>query len=59
MTESLKSRLTRILFNHFPIFWSTGAKMTYLAANYKEVHLNLPLSWRTRSYVGTILVRQY
>ena len=28
--------------------------MTYLAADYKEVHLKLPLSWRTRNYVGTI-----
>ncbi len=28
--------------------------MTYLAADYKEIHLKLPLSWRTRNYVGTI-----
>ena len=54
MTESLKSRLTRILFNYFPMFWSTGAKMTYLAADFKEIHIKLPLSWRTRNYVGTI-----
>ena len=54
MIESLKSRLTRILFNYFPIFWSTGAKITYLAADFKEVHIKLPLSWRTRNYVGTI-----
>jgi len=54
MTESLKSRLTRILFNYFPMFWSTGAKITYLAADFKEIHIKLPLSWRTRNYVGTI-----
>jgi len=54
MTESFKSRLTRVIFNYFSIFWSTGAKVTYLAADYKEVHLKLPLSWRTRNYVGTI-----
>jgi len=54
MTESFKSHLTRIIFNYFPAFWSTGAKVTYLAADYKEVHLKLPLSWRTRNYVGTI-----
>ncbi len=47
MTESFKSRLTRVMFNYFPIFWSTGAKVTYLAADYKEIHLKLPLSWRT------------
>ena len=54
MTESHKSRLTRILFNYVPIFWSTGAKVTYLADDYKEMHLRLPLNWRTRNYVGTI-----
>jgi len=54
MTESHKSRLKRTIFNFFPAFWSTGAKVTYLAADYKEVHLKLPLSWRTRNYVGTI-----
>ena len=54
MTESFKSRLTRILFNYVPIFWSTGAKVTYLADDYKEMHLRLPLCWRTRNYVGTI-----
>ena len=54
MIESHRSRLNRILFNYFPAFWSTGAKVTYLAADYKEVHLKLPLNWRTRNYVGTI-----
>jgi acyl-coenzyme A thioesterase PaaI-like protein len=54
MPESHKSRLSRMVFNFFPAFWSTGAKVTYLAADYKEVHLKLPLSWRTRNYVGTI-----
>jgi len=54
MAESLKSRLARILFNCFPIFWSTGAKITYLATDFKEIHIKLPLSWRTRNYIGTI-----
>ena len=54
MTESLKSRVTRILFNYVPMFWSTGAKITYLADDYKEMHLKLPLNCRTRNYVGTI-----
>ena len=54
MSESLKTRVTRILFNYVPMFWSTGAKITYLADDYKEMHLKLPLNWRTRNYVGTI-----
>jgi acyl-coenzyme A thioesterase PaaI-like protein len=36
------------------MFWSTGARVTYLADDFKEMHLSLPLSWRTRNYVGTI-----
>jgi len=54
MSESLKTRVIRILFNYVPMFWSTGAKITYLADDYKEMHLKLPLNWRTRNYVGTI-----
>ncbi len=54
MPETHKSHLKRILLNYFPAFWSTGAKITYLADDYKEIHLKLPLNWRTRNYVGTI-----
>ena len=54
MQETHKSRLKRILFNYFPAFWSTGAKVTYLTDDYMEIHLKLPLNWRTRNYVGTI-----
>ena len=54
MSESLKTRVTRILFSYVPMFWSTGAKITYLADDYKEMHHKLPLNWRTRNYVGTI-----
>ena len=28
--------------------------MTYIASDWREVHVSLPLSWRTRNYVGTI-----
>lgn len=41
-------------FNLFPCYRGTGARITYIAADYREVRLRLPLSWRTRNYVGTI-----
>ncbi len=41
-------------FNLFPAFRGTGARITYIAGDYREMHVKLPLNWRTRNYVGTI-----
>ncbi len=41
-------------FNFFPAFRGTGARVTYMSDDWREVHVRLPLSWRTRNYVGTI-----
>ncbi|HEX2093717.1 MAG TPA: DUF4442 domain-containing protein [Longimicrobiaceae bacterium] len=54
MPESLRSRLLRWGFNWFPAYRATGARLTYFAADAREVRIRLPLSWRTRNYVGTI-----
>ena len=32
----------------------TGARITYVASDFREVRVRLPLSWQTRNYVGTI-----
>jgi len=44
----------RWVFNLIPAYWVTGARVTYVAADFREVRVKLPLSWRTRNYVGTI-----
>ena len=54
MPESLSTRLKRWGFNLFPAFRGTGAWLTHLDDDWREVRLRLPLSWRTRNYVGTI-----
>ena len=54
MAESLRSRLARWGFNLLPAYWGTGARITYIAADYREVRVELPFGWRTRNYVGTI-----
>lgn len=54
MPESLRSRLTRLGFNFFPAYRGTGARITYIASDWREVRIRLPLSLRTRNYVGTI-----
>jgi acyl-coenzyme A thioesterase PaaI-like protein len=54
MSESHKSRVIRWRFNLFPAYWGSGAHITYLADDWREVRVKLPLTWRTRNYVGTI-----
>jgi acyl-coenzyme A thioesterase PaaI-like protein len=54
MNESLNTRLRRWGFNFFPAYRGTGARITYIAADWREIKIKLPLSWRTRNYVGTI-----
>ncbi len=54
MPESTTTRLFRWGMNLFPAYWGTGAHVTYIAADWHEIHVALPLSWRTRNYVGTI-----
>jgi hypothetical protein len=47
-------RLTRLWFNLYPAYWGTGAQITYIADDFREMHLKLPLTWRTRNLVGTL-----
>ena len=54
MPESWRSRVTRWGFNWFPAYRGTGARIEYIASDWTEVRIRLPLSWRTRNYVGTI-----
>ena len=54
MPESFRTRLLRWKFNLFPAYRGTGARVTYIAADFHEMRVRLPLSWRTRNYVGTI-----
>ena len=41
-------------FNFFPAYRGTGARITYIAGDFREIRVRLPLNWRTRNYVGTI-----
>ena len=46
--------LYRWRFNWFPAYRGTGGRVTYIAADWREIRVRLPLSRRTRNYVGTI-----
>ncbi|MCD9187133.1 MAG: DUF4442 domain-containing protein [Pyrinomonadaceae bacterium] len=54
MPESFATKLERIKFNFFPAYRGTGARVAYIADDYREIRIKIPLSWRTRNYVGTI-----
>ncbi len=42
------------MFNFFPAYRGTGGRIVYIADDFSEVRVKLPLNWRTRNYVGTI-----
>ena len=54
MPESAATRWMRWKFNFFPAYRGTGARVTYIADDFREVRIRLPLSWRSRNLVGTI-----
>ena len=47
-------RLFRHALNFYPPFRGTGAWVTFIADDWSEMRVRVPLSWRTRNYVGTI-----
>lgn len=52
--ESWYTRAWRWGFNFFPAFRGTGGRVTYIAADWREIRVTIPLNWRTRNYVRTI-----
>lgn len=42
------------MFNLVPVYRGTGGRVAYIAADFREVRVRIPLSLRTRNYVGTI-----
>ena len=54
MPESPRTRRLRWRFNWYPAYRASGARITYVADDLREVRLRLPLNWRTRNVNGTI-----
>lgn len=46
--------LRPLLFNLFPAFRGTGGRVTFVADDFRELRVRIPLNWRTRNYVGSI-----
>jgi len=54
MPESFQTRLARWWLNFYPCYRGSGAWVTFIATDWREIHVKLPLSWQTRNVVGTI-----
>ncbi|HEX6039158.1 DUF4442 domain-containing protein [Longimicrobium sp.] len=54
MSESIRTRVLRWGFNWFPAYRGTGARIDYIARDFREIRIRVPLTWRTRNYVGTL-----
>jgi hypothetical protein len=52
--QALKTFFFRFIMNLSPVYSGTGGKISFISGDWKEVHVSLPLNWRTRNYVGTI-----
>jgi len=53
MAQRLRTWFWRLRFNLFPAYFGSGARISFIAPDWREVHVVIPLSWRTRNYVGT------
>src|SRR6266849_2968684 len=54
LREAIANKLRCWSFNRFACYRGTGARLRYVAPDWSEIRIELPLSWRTRNYVGTI-----
>lgn len=52
--ESWRTRAFRAGMNAYPMYFGTGGRVRYIAADWLEVRLTLGLNPFTRNYVGTI-----
>ena len=50
----MKNWLNKLVFNLWPCYWGSGGRITFIADDYSEIRVKIPLSWRTKNYVGTI-----
>lgn len=54
MKANLSPSIYRFLFNIWPSYRGSGGRVKYISTDWKEVHVSLRKSWRTRNYVGSV-----
>ena len=54
VVESRRSKVARYAANLAPPYRGTGARITAISADLREVHVRLAATWRTRNHLGMI-----
>lgn len=52
--QGTKAIIRKTVFNLFPSYRRSGGKVCFISDNWKEVHIKLSYSWKTRNYVGSV-----
>ncbi len=52
--ESLRSRLLRFVFNHFPAYRRTTGRVSFISSDWMEVHVRIVRSYKNRNYNGSV-----
>jgi acyl-coenzyme A thioesterase PaaI-like protein len=52
--QGAKAIIRKTVFNLFPSYRRSGGRVCYISDNWKEVHIKLRYSWKTRNYVGSV-----
>ena len=52
--ESWRTWWFRTVMNIYPMFLGTGGKIVSISADWRDVKVDLPMSWWSKNYVGTI-----
>ncbi|HYL15290.1 MAG TPA: DUF4442 domain-containing protein [Terriglobales bacterium] len=54
MKNTIIHKLRCWFFYWYGCYRGTGGRVSYVASDWREIRVDVPLSWRTRNYVGTI-----
>jgi len=52
LKESIESKIWRWGGNLFPAYRRTGARVTFVASDFHEVHIKIPSNWKTQNHMG-------
>ena len=52
--QGAKAIIRKTVFNLFPSYRRSGGRVCFISDNWKEVHIKLRYSWKTRNYVGSV-----
>jgi hypothetical protein len=54
MPESFQTRIMRWMYNLYPVYRRTGARIDYIDVSWQQIRISIPLRLWTRNYYGTI-----